>query len=174
MEVTPAGGNGVRAAVHVAKVFRNETDCATIQPQQTAVAPAAAWALTQGNVRLVCVQVALPDVFIYPSFYFRQQASIHRPPAKLLYISLSGFLLTGEVPRKTRGSLIGMVNDREFGVSFLEANITDDKEQGSSTLEARLDNIPPAVGELLYILHCSIKAVVSASSLTFLCVCKEA
>uniref|UniRef100_M3ZDA5 Cell adhesion molecule-related/down-regulated by oncogenes n=1 Tax=Xiphophorus maculatus TaxID=8083 RepID=M3ZDA5_XIPMA len=53
--------------------------------------------------------------------------------------------LCPEVPRKTRGSLIGMVNDREFGVSFLEANITDDKEQGSSTLEARLDNIPPAV-----------------------------
>lgn len=67
-----------------------------------------------------------------------------------------------------------MVNDREFGVSFLEANITDDKEQGSSTLEARLDNIPPAVGELLYRLYCSFKAVVSASSLTFLCVSKEA
>ncbi|XP_007565210.1 hemicentin-1 [Poecilia formosa] len=61
-------------------------------------------------------------------------------------------LCPGEVPRKTRGSLIGMVNDREFGVSFLEANITDDKEQGSSTLEARLDNIPPAVGPLLQVL----------------------
>uniref|UniRef100_A0A087YHW1 Cell adhesion molecule-related/down-regulated by oncogenes n=1 Tax=Poecilia formosa TaxID=48698 RepID=A0A087YHW1_POEFO len=83
---------------------------------------------------------------------FIQQAGVHKPSAKLLFIRLFGFLLTGEVPRKTRGSLIGMVNDREFGVSFLEANITDDKEQGSSTLEARLDNIPPAVGPLLQVL----------------------
>uniref|UniRef100_A0A3P8SNR4 Uncharacterized protein n=1 Tax=Amphiprion percula TaxID=161767 RepID=A0A3P8SNR4_AMPPE len=61
-------------------------------------------------------------------------------------------LCPGEVPRKTRGSLIGMVNEREFGVSFLEANITDDKEEGSSVLQARLDNIPPTVGPLLRVL----------------------
>ncbi|XP_012721740.2 hemicentin-1 [Fundulus heteroclitus] len=61
-------------------------------------------------------------------------------------------LCPGEVPRKTRGSLIGMVNDREFGVSLLEANITDNEEQGTSTLDARLDNIPPTVGPLLQVL----------------------
>lgn len=60
-------------------------------------------------------------------------------------------LVKGETPRKTRGSLIGMVNEREFGVSFLEANITDNMEEGSSTLQARLDNIPPSVGELSHI-----------------------
>lgn len=54
---------------------------------------------------------------------------------------------TGESPRKTRGSLIGIVNEREFGVSLLEANITDGEEEGSNTLQARLDNIPPSVGE---------------------------
>lgn len=53
----------------------------------------------------------------------------------------------GETPRRTRGSLIGMVNEREFGVSFLEANITDNMEEGRSTLQAHLDNIPPTVGE---------------------------
>ncbi|KAM6930619.1 hemicentin-1 [Xenentodon cancila] len=58
-------------------------------------------------------------------------------------------LCPGEVPRKTRGSLIGMMNDREFGVSFLEANITDNMEEGSSTLQGRLDNVPPTVGPLL-------------------------
>ncbi|KAM9810462.1 hemicentin-1 [Neosynchiropus ocellatus] len=58
-------------------------------------------------------------------------------------------LCPGDTPRKTRGSLIGMVNDREFGVSFLEANITDQVEDGCSTLQARLDNIPPTVGPLL-------------------------
>lgn len=56
-------------------------------------------------------------------------------------------MLTGEVPRRTRGSLIGMVNDREFGVSYLEANITDNNDEGSSTVQAHLDNIPPTVGE---------------------------
>uniref|UniRef100_A0A8D2ZR19 Hemicentin-1 n=1 Tax=Scophthalmus maximus TaxID=52904 RepID=A0A8D2ZR19_SCOMX len=61
-------------------------------------------------------------------------------------------LCPGETPRKTRGSLIGMVNDREFGVSFLEANITDNDEEQSSTLQARLDNIPPSVGPLLRVL----------------------
>lgn len=58
--------------------------------------------------------------------------------------------VTGEVPRKTRGSLIGMVNEREFGVSYLEANITENTEEGSSTLYAHLDNMPPSVGESEY------------------------
>ena len=40
-----------------------------------------------------------------------------------------------------------MVNEREFGVAFLEANITDNQELGTSTLNAHLDNIPPSVGE---------------------------
>lgn len=56
-------------------------------------------------------------------------------------------VMEGETPRRTRGSLIGMVNEREFGVSFLEANITDNAEEGSSTMHAHLDNIPPSVGE---------------------------
>ncbi|KAK5871231.1 hypothetical protein PBY51_004123 [Eleginops maclovinus] len=61
-------------------------------------------------------------------------------------------LCPGESPRKTRGSLIGMVNEREFGVSFLEANITDNEVDGSSSVQARLDNIPPSVGPLLRVL----------------------
>ncbi|MEQ2211726.1 hypothetical protein XENOCAPTIV_013854, partial [Xenoophorus captivus] len=61
----PAGRNGVHAAVHVAKVFKNESDCVTIQHQQMEAAPAAVQAPTQGNVRLVCVQVALTDRIIF-------------------------------------------------------------------------------------------------------------
>ena len=56
-------------------------------------------------------------------------------------------VMTGDIPRRTRGSLIGMVNEKEFGVSFLEANITDNEEEGSSTLQVHLDNIPPSMGE---------------------------
>ncbi|XP_014015728.2 hemicentin-1 [Salmo salar] len=61
-------------------------------------------------------------------------------------------LCPGEAPRKARGSLIGVVNDREFGVSFLEANITENPEEGTSTMQAHLDNIPPSVGPLLRVL----------------------
>ncbi|XP_055017752.1 hemicentin-1 [Boleophthalmus pectinirostris] len=61
-------------------------------------------------------------------------------------------LCPGESPRKTRGSLIGMVNEREFGVSFLEANITNHEEDESSSIQARLENIPPSIGPLLRVL----------------------
>ena len=66
----------------------------------------------------------------------------------------------GESPRRARGSLIGMVNEREFGVAFLEANITDNPEEGTSTLEAHVDNIPPSVGELLSVCVCVCVCVV--------------
>ncbi|KAI4892791.1 hypothetical protein NFI96_028928 [Prochilodus magdalenae] len=58
----------------------------------------------------------------------------------------------GENPRRARGSLIGIVNDREFGVAFLEVNITENSEQSTSTLQAHVDNIPPSVGPLMRIL----------------------
>ncbi|XP_056132043.1 hemicentin-1 [Lampris incognitus] len=61
-------------------------------------------------------------------------------------------LCPGEVPRRARGSLIGMVNEREFGISFLEANVTDNEVEGTSTLQAQLNNIPPSVGPLLRVL----------------------
>lgn len=57
----------------------------------------------------------------------------------------------GESPRRARGSLIGMINEKEFGVAFLEANITENEEDGTSTLEAHVENIPPSVGECIYI-----------------------
>ncbi|XP_073692711.1 hemicentin-1 [Garra rufa] len=61
-------------------------------------------------------------------------------------------LCPGESPRRARGSLIGMINEKEFGVAFLEANITENEEDGTSTLEAHVENIPPSVGPLLRVL----------------------
>ncbi|XP_063051892.1 hemicentin-1-like [Engraulis encrasicolus] len=63
-------------------------------------------------------------------------------------------LCPGESPRRARGSLIGMVNEREFGVAFLEANITDHPQDGASTIQAHVDNVPPSVGPLLRVLVC--------------------
>ncbi len=61
------------------------------------------------------------------------------------------FLLccVGESPRRARGSLIGMINEKEFGVAYLEANITENEADGTSTLEAHVENIPPSVGECI-------------------------
>ncbi|XP_037392153.1 hemicentin-2 isoform X1 [Pygocentrus nattereri] len=61
-------------------------------------------------------------------------------------------LCSGETPRRARGSLIGIVNDQEFGVAFLEVNITENLEQGTSNLQAHVDNIPPSVGPLMRVL----------------------
>lgn len=89
------------------------------------------------------------------------------------------FLLccVGESPRRARGSLIGMINEKEFGVAYLEANITENEADGTSTLEAHVENIPPSVGECIY-MHsvvwpcvrmylsnqsCSIKAMLTYS-----------
>ncbi|XP_030621020.1 hemicentin-1 [Chanos chanos] len=68
------------------------------------------------------------------------------------YRKCQSSLCPGESPRRARGSLIGMVNEREFGVAFLEANITENSEEGTSTLRANLDNIPPSIGPLLRVL----------------------
>lgn len=58
-------------------------------------------------------------------------------------------------------------------MAYLEANITENEADGTSTLEAHVENIPPSVGECIYMLSviwpcarmylsnqsCSIKAV---------------
>ncbi|KAK3540674.1 hypothetical protein QTP70_034595, partial [Hemibagrus guttatus] len=63
-----------------------------------------------------------------------------------------GSLCSGDSLRRARASVMGMVNDREFGVSFLEVNISENSESRSSTLEAHMKNVPPSVGPLLKVL----------------------
>ncbi|XP_041098662.1 hemicentin-1 isoform X2 [Polyodon spathula] len=56
------------------------------------------------------------------------------------------------VPLRARGSVIGMINEREFGVAFLDANVTESEEEGSSTVRASIENIPHTVGPLMRLL----------------------
>ncbi|KAK6480953.1 hemicentin-1-like [Huso huso] len=56
------------------------------------------------------------------------------------------------VPLRAKASLIGMINEREFGVAFLEANVTENEEEGSSTVRASIENIPHTVGPLMRVL----------------------
>ncbi|KAG2469773.1 HMCN2 protein, partial [Polypterus senegalus] len=61
-------------------------------------------------------------------------------------------LCPGSVPTRARVSMIGMINEREFGVAFLSANISEDPEAGISTVRASINNIPPSVGPLMPVL----------------------
>ncbi|XP_067825529.1 hemicentin-1-like [Heptranchias perlo] len=56
------------------------------------------------------------------------------------------------VPLRARGSLIGIINDKEFGVAFLDANITESPATGSTTVQANIQNIPGPIGPLMRVL----------------------
>ncbi|XP_072421818.1 hemicentin-1-like isoform X1 [Chiloscyllium punctatum] len=56
------------------------------------------------------------------------------------------------VPGRARGSLIGIINDKEFGIAFLDANITANAAAGTTTLQANIQNIPSTIGPLVRVL----------------------
>ncbi|KAI5086046.1 hemicentin-1 [Silurus meridionalis] len=65
----------------------------------------------------------------------------------------------GDSLRRARASVIGMVNDHEFGISFLKMNITENSESRSSTLKAYMEDIPPSVGPLLKVLISALSPI---------------
>ncbi|XP_046728282.1 hemicentin-1 isoform X2 [Silurus meridionalis] len=68
-------------------------------------------------------------------------------------------LCSGDSLRRARASVIGMVNDHEFGISFLKMNITENSESRSSTLKAYMEDIPPSVGPLLKVLISALSPI---------------
>ncbi|XP_069093155.1 hemicentin-2 isoform X1 [Pleurodeles waltl] len=52
-------------------------------------------------------------------------------------------------PLRVRGSLIGIINHKEFGIASLSANITEDHHSGTATITTSIENIPPSVGPLM-------------------------
>ncbi|MEE6525782.1 hypothetical protein FKM82_026024, partial [Ascaphus truei] len=55
-------------------------------------------------------------------------------------------------PSRVRGSLIGIINDQDFGISSLSANLTEDPLSGTTRITSSIENIPPAVGPLMRVL----------------------
>lgn len=49
-------------------------------------------------------------------------------------------------PQRARGSIIGNINDIEFGIAILNATITDGRS-GGKIIKATISNVPRALGE---------------------------
>lgn len=60
--------------------------------------------------------------------------------ALVYLLSLSGG------PQKARGSIIGNINDMEFGIAILNATITDNKS-GGKVIKAFITNVPRTLGQ---------------------------
>ncbi|XP_053328822.1 hemicentin-2 [Spea bombifrons] len=56
------------------------------------------------------------------------------------------------VPSRVRASLIGIINDQDFGISSLSANMTEDPLSRTTTITSSIENIPPSVGPLMKVL----------------------
>ncbi|XP_025060802.1 hemicentin-2 [Alligator sinensis] len=71
----------------------------------------------------------------------------------LLGTSIAQAVLTvqGE-PLQVRGSLIGIINNKEFGIASLNSSVTEELRSGITTVRSSIRNIPPAVGPLMRVL----------------------
>ncbi|OXB56883.1 hypothetical protein ASZ78_013391 [Callipepla squamata] len=56
-------------------------------------------------------------------------------------------------PSRAQGSIIGNINNIEFGVAFLNATITDSPNSESRVIQAKITSVPRSLGEVLRMTH---------------------
>ncbi|KAL4635075.1 hemicentin-1 [Arapaima gigas] len=60
-------------------------------------------------------------------------------------------------PQHARGSIIGNINDMDFGIAIINATVTDGEEDGGRIIEATISNVPrnlgPAMRKIISILN---------------------
>lgn len=52
-------------------------------------------------------------------------------------------------PQRARGSVIGNINDVEFGIAFLNATVIDSPTSDTRIIQAKITNVPRSLGKSL-------------------------